>query len=113
MHLHVVERHGPGARYDDGYVIALTPAACSDLDREGIPYHIPEDVVPWPEGNGGAQAYFERQLRWFDALDRRLADRAGINGRLPIRPFRLYGYHLKLLLDATILQWRLWSATLQ
>lgn len=113
MHLHLVERHQPGAAYDDGHVIALTPAACSDLDREGVPYRIPEDVAAWPDQDREAQAYFETQLKWFDALDHRLAERAGTEGRLPIRPFRIYGYHLKLLLDSTILQWRLWSGVLE
>lgn len=112
MHLHVVDRHRPRAAYAGGEVMALSPAVCADLDRDGRPYRIPEDVCPWPGEGADEEAYLEGQLKWFDALDGWLAERAGTAGRLPVRPFRIYGYHLKLLLDSTVLQWRLWSGIL-
>lgn len=113
MHLHLVDRHRPGTAYDGEPPVALSAAACADLERDGIAYRVPEDLHPWPEGGRDDRAHFDALVQWFDGLDRTLAERAGGADPLPVRPFRIYGYHLHLLLDSAALQGRLWSAILQ
>ncbi len=94
-------------------MVATSAAACSDLDLAGISYQIPEDICACPDPAEDARPSFEEFLGWLDALDRLLADRAGASGDFPIRPVRAYAYHLQLLVDSALVQWRLWSGVLR
>lgn len=88
----------------EGIVIALCPEVVVELSQRGIPYLTCEEFFSLEDTLAVEVKYAELFNKWIDLLDAQLLFKFNGLKTLNIRPARLYGYYLQLLIDSFILR---------
>jgi hypothetical protein len=80
-------------------VVALTPEACYELDRQGVKYELATEFGIDERIAALEPLHWQEQLRWFEALDEVVAAHVPETRRWRVGAATLYGYGLKTLMD--------------
>jgi len=83
----------------DDVVVALTPEACYELDRQGVSYKLATDFGIDEAIAALEPLHWQEQLRWLDALDEVVAEHVPETKRWRFGAATLYGYGLKTSID--------------
>lgn len=79
--------------------VALTPEACYELDRRGVPYRLTTDFGTDARLAALEPLHWEEQLRWIDTFDELIAAHVPETTRWRFGAATLYAYNLKTLVD--------------
>lgn len=80
-------------------VVALSPEACYELDRRGIPYKLTTDFGTDEAIAALEPEHWREQLEWIEALDETIAAHVPATKRWRFGAATLDAYHLKTLVD--------------
>ena len=96
MKVYLVEEYSPKIEFDkDSIVVALTPKACYQLDKERIEYSIIEDYYDEVELSNHVDEYVKSQLQWVERLDEFLQNNVRELRELNLKLGTIYYYYLK------------------
>jgi hypothetical protein len=80
-------------------VVALTPEACYELDRRGVPYKLTTDFGIASQLAELEPVHWQEQLRWIDTFDELIAVHVPETKRWRFGAATLYAFNLKTLVD--------------
>jgi hypothetical protein len=99
-----VERYDALQSYENGHVLALTPAAALDLSRAGVSYSVPEDFYRLEDLRRQEEGLFQEQLEWLVRLDRFFGEAIPSAGERGYAFARACYLRLKYLIDFAMIQ---------
>lgn len=104
--IYLVENYNPSIKFnDDAIIVALTPLACYELDKERINYQIVQDFSGEEVWFGQEQAgYFKEQLSWFDDFDKLLISIFPQAEKLDLELASAYFFYIKTMVDSIVLR---------
>lgn len=100
---YLVEDFQGGQTVSDGEVLALSPEACFELDRAGIPYRIVEDFYDEDELASFAKPYLAEQLAWFEAFDAWLREAVPFCRAHDLALICAHRFRLKYFIDSLVM----------
>jgi len=100
----IVEDFDPSINYHEGTVVSLTPTASYQLEKNNIPYQIPEDFYSEKDLRLKEESYFFEQLKWFHQLDETLMKGILLAQEHHILLARSYYRRIKYLMDTLVIQ---------
>jgi len=97
--LFIVEMMPNAGMKFDGNVVALTPEVIFALSSRGIPFTIPDDYFSMDSYCAHSETNSTTFNDWIESIDNELFNKFKALRSFNIKPARLYGYYLQLLID--------------
>jgi len=110
--LYMVEDFQPGSVKPGDRVVAISPEAAYDLDKEGMEYSIAEDYYPAEELFEGEENYFREQLEWFGSFDSLLREKILYCALENVDLATAHYYRVKCFVDALVIYARTFAKLL-
>lgn len=103
---YILEDFNAGLNYAGKDILALTPAACYEMDNREIKYTILEDFYDGDDLAGSRDKYFLEQLNWIDELDEFLRKKIDICAEKKIELAKGHYCQLVFFIDSLVISAR-------
>ena len=85
-------------------IVALSPFAMYELDKQNVPYHVPEDYYESQELYQLGMDNYQKVEEICDTIDKKIQDANPIIAKLGITPALFNFYYLKIIYDAATIR---------